>query len=185
MRTNITLKLSRLAVLALAVFFISSSNLMAQIIEENDAVSNNVEDIAYTVTDNTSVNLETPTEIEDWMSNTDLWMYVELKMAAKHALKIEPWMSGQDFWKINVDNLDLQNKIEGWMLDIELWKSEENELSIENWMTDTKFWAPTDNLDTKLVIESWMLDKSLWMEYEKEKSSSVEQWMQDTEYWVN
>ncbi|MGF7140396.1 hypothetical protein [Roseimarinus sediminis] len=70
-------------------------------------------------------------------------------------------------------------------------ENEEN-LEIENWMTNENLWEVEAAVDfsteevsdeAELEIEEWMINNQLWEKAEKETPLSVEAWMYNDHYW--
>ena len=106
-------------------------------------------------------DLEPEAEIENWMSDINLWSSEEMEEEAE----IENWMLNTNFWK-NTESFDNEEelKIEDWMLKTDFWKTDisDNELEIETWMLKTNFWS-SSLTENELEIEGWMMNSNLWL----------------------
>ncbi len=73
------------------------------------------------------------------------------------------------------DNLAIEN----WMSDTDFWADHESNLTLEEWMCNRNFWADSE---ADLQIENWMLNSNFW-NGDKESALKIESWMYDNSFW--
>ena len=109
-------------------------------------LTGNVNATAHKVKASGHENIEMTLEIENWMTDENVWSTSDFGVVAVEAnLEMENWMTNQFVW-------DVQNQ----------------SLAFENWMTDENIWEVESAIQVEtikekdLALEQWMLNENIW-----------------------
>jgi len=73
--------------------------------------------------------IETPLELENWMTDENIWNFNDVNLAefnqeTEASLELEDWMINYATWKVNANEKESEPQltVEPWMLDENVWK---------------------------------------------------------------
>lgn len=73
--------------------------------------------------------IETPLELENWMTDETIWNTNDMNIAefnqeTEASLQLEDWMINDATWKVNTNGTESEPQltVEPWMLDENVWK---------------------------------------------------------------
>ena len=81
-------------------------------------------------TETTALNseiIETPLQLEDWMTNELIWSpnaenMSEFTQETESAMELESWMFNDAIWNVSYTETEPELKLESWMTDDDLWR---------------------------------------------------------------
>lgn len=120
------------------------------------------------------VNLESNLQLEEWMTDENIWNTSSINMAEfaeemDEELTIEEWMTDSMVWVSNyMIETEASLELESWMTDSIVWVSNfivenESSMELESWMTDENVWENhVELVEANLTVEAWMIGDEYW-----------------------
>lgn len=71
--------------------------------------------------------IETPLQLENWMTDETIWNLNDMNMAefnqeTEASLELEDWMINDATWNVTTTDTEPKLTVESWMLDENVWK---------------------------------------------------------------
>jgi len=112
---------------------------------ENWMIDGNYFTASYSIIE----EVETPLNVEDWMTNETLFNSnsIYLEAETEEAMELEDWMTEE-------------NRFEGFVYQVN--EETEIELKIEGWMLNESSFEGVKETEQPLKLEAWMISEEVW-----------------------